>query len=540
MRKIVLVIITSFIVKGLIAQVGIGTLTPNSNAILELNAANKGLLLPRVSDTNAIIGTRPPGLQIFSTSDNKLYIFQGSKWLQVNPGSGAYWDLGGNSGTSPFNNFIGNTDDVPLTFSINGQRAGRISNSTASITSFGYQALYNNSGAYNTAFGQQALFQNGFGNYNTAVGASVLGNNSSGSYNTGIGSSNLQGNISGNNNTAVGFGTLPYNTASNNTAMGAEAGYSITTGYSNTAIGVAALHNSYIGHNNIAIGDSAMYYLTNSNQKNTAMGSKALLNSSGSFNTALGSNTLSNSVNGNYNTAIGYSNNVNSISLSNTTTLGSFTRADISDAVIIGSINGINGGTADALVGIGTTYPFAKVHIKFNSYPTSSFLIEETEDDYTRMEFRNINANSFWQINAKPEPVTGNSRMEFWNNSSGAYSTPFVILGNGNATLVGTLTQNSDARLKRNITPVRNSLQKLIQLNGYNYYWKSDNSDHNMQSGVIAQEVKKFFPELVEENEQGILSVNYSGLIPIMIESIKEQQKQIDELKLLVKQILNK
>jgi len=51
---------------------------------------------------------------------------------------------------------------------------------------------------------------------------------------------------------------------------------------------------------------------------------------------------------------------------------------------------------------------------------------------------------------------------------------------------------------------------------------------------LLAQEVKKVFPELVKENEKGELSVNYIGLIPVLIESIKEQQKQIDELKKLV------
>ena len=51
-----------------------------------------------------------------------------------------------------------------------------------------------------------------------------------------------------------------------------------------------------------------------------------------------------------------------------------------------------------------------------------------------------------------------------------------------------------------------------------------------MQTGVLAQEVQKLFPELVKENKEGIPSVNYSGPIPVLIESIKEQQKQIDAL----------
>ena len=52
--------------------------------------------------------------------------------------------------------------------------------------------------------------------------------------------------------------------------------------------------------------------------------------------------------------------------------------------------------------------------------------------------------------------------------------------------------------------------------------------------------MQKLFPELVKENKEGLLSVNYSGLIPVLIESIKEQQEQINELKKLVQQLLKK
>jgi Chaperone of endosialidase len=119
-----------------------------------------------------------------------------------------------------------------------------------------------------------------------------------------------------------------------------------------------------------------------------------------------------------------------------------------------------------------------------------------------------------------------------------------TLFSNGNATLVGTLTQSSDIRLKKNIVPLHLSLNKLTQLNGYTYNWISKDKDPNEQIGLIAQEVQKLYPQLVSEvkgeNGETTLAVNYTGLIPVMIESIKEQQKQIDELKLLVQKILNK
>ena len=70
----------------------------------------------------------------------------------------------------------------------------------------------------------------------------------------------------------------------------------------------------------------------------------------------------------------------------------------------------------------------------------------------------------------------------------------------------------------------------INQLNGYTYYWKDSDRDHDLQSGVLAQEVRQVLPHLVKEDDNGLLSVNYSGLIPVLIEAIKEQQKRIDEL----------
>ncbi len=109
------------------------------------------------------------------------------------------------------------------------------------------------------------------------------------------------------------------------------------------------------------------------------------------------------------------------------------------------------------------------------------------------------------------------------------YQNNLDVFANGNATLRGILTENSDIRLKRNITPLENSLNLLSQLNGYHYYWKSTTNDQSIQTGLVAQEVQKLFPELVKENEKGELSVNYSGLIPVLIESMKELKKQADD-----------
>ena len=129
------------------------------------------------------------------------------------------------------------------------------------------------------------------------------------------------------------------------------------------------------------------------------------------------------------------------------------------------------------------------------------------------------------------------AKISFGYYMSGTYTEKmFLNNATGILTVSGT-TYPSDIRLKKNITPLQNSLQKITQLSGYHYYWKNENNDNSLQTGVLAQEVQQLFPELVKENEKGILSVNYSGLIPVMIESIKEQQRQIDELKKMVEKL---
>lgn len=92
----------------------------------------------------------------------------------------------------------------------------------------------------------------------------------------------------------------------------------------------------------------------------------------------------------------------------------------------------------------------------------------------------------------------------------------------GDIHLEGKLINTSDRRLKMNITPLSGSLAKLSSLDGYHYHWKNKTKDQTLQTGVIAQEVEAIFPELVTTDKGGLKSVNYVGLIPHLIEAVKE------------------
>jgi hypothetical protein len=109
-------------------------------------------------------------------------------------------------------------------------------------------------------------------------------------------------------------------------------------------------------------------------------------------------------------------------------------------------------------------------------------------------------------------------------------SDALIIYKNGDATLAGMLTQNSDRRLKTNIKPLQSALENVLQLGGYSYNWKdTEQRGEALQIGVMAQEVQSIYPELVKEGDSGYLSVNYNGLVPVLIEATKEQQQLIQK-----------
>jgi len=95
-------------------------------------------------------------------------------------------------------------------------------------------------------------------------------------------------------------------------------------------------------------------------------------------------------------------------------------------------------------------------------------------------------------------------------------------------------TVASDMNLKENITDTKYGLNEVMQLRGVDYDWKRKDRGHDI--GVLAQEVEQVIPELVKEHEglQGrgkFKSVDYNKLVPVLIESIKELKKEIDDLK---------
>ena len=120
-------------------------------------------------------------------------------------------------------------------------------------------------------------------------------------------------------------------------------------------------------------------------------------------------------------------------------------------------------------------------------------------------------------------------------------SDAFKVMFNGDATVSNDLTVSgdvvisSDARLKSNIVSLGSTLPKLLQIDGKSYEMKG-----KQKIGVLAQEIKEVFPELVSKDDNEMLAVNYQGLVPVLINALKEQQSEIDELKDLVQSLVSK
>ena len=94
------------------------------------------------------------------------------------------------------------------------------------------------------------------------------------------------------------------------------------------------------------------------------------------------------------------------------------------------------------------------------------------------------------------------------------------------------ITAYSDAKLKENVVTIDNALEKVKALRGV-FYNRIDTEDKSRKIGVIAQEVQEVLPEVVSTNED-TLSVAYGNIVGVLIEAIKEQQTQIEELKTLI------
>ena len=169
---------------------------------------------------------------------------------------------------------------------------------------------------------------------------------------------------------------------------------------------------------------------------------------------------------------------------------------------------------------------------------SSQFLRSDTSDQKTSGTLR-FNDNIILSLGTSND-------AEFFCNGSHLYldlnsgignfyirdgtTTRFTFDDDGTFTATGNVTAYSDIKLKDNIETISNPLDKVKQINGVTFD-RIDTPELGRQMGVIAQDVEKVCPELVDTDDEGTKSVAYGNMVGLLIEAIKDQQKQIDELK---------
>ena len=115
----------------------------------------------------------------------------------------------------------------------------------------------------------------------------------------------------------------------------------------------------------------------------------------------------------------------------------------------------------------------------------------------------------------------------------GVGTSPSVVLGEIRAAGDITAFYSSDERLKTNITPIDNALNKLEQIKGYTFDWVPKEGVHSHEGndiGVIAQEVEKIIPNVVTTRDTGYKAVQYEKLVPLLIQAINELQLKVKQL----------
>lgn len=121
--------------------------------------------------------------------------------------------------------------------------------------------------------------------------------------------------------------------------------------------------------------------------------------------------------------------------------------------------------------------------------------------------------------------IVGNLSDEAYNSPN--YATPVQQPLES----FGTLDNQSDIRLKENLTEIKHSLAKLSNINGYQFDWKPEAEKQGHDVGLVAQELQVILPEAVSEGQDGYLRVDYTKVIPLLVAAIKELSWQVEELK---------
>ena len=200
----------------------------------------------------------------------------------------------------------------------------------------------------------------------------------------------------------------------------------------------------------------------------------------------------------------------------------------------------------DGNVGIGTTSPAVQLELG-NNTADEKLRLTGAASGKPLMTFYNT-TTKIGQIASSSVGVTvtslGSGNMSFENGGStrlaienggnvgiGDTTPSYKLDVDGTIRATGDVIAYSDVRVKENIKTIDNALEKVNKLRGVEF---NKIGSEEKSIGVIAQEIEKVLPEVVKEDEKGMKSVAYGNIVGVLIEAVKDQQKQIDELKSII------
>lgn len=529
----VLVVFLSLLCCGKISAqngVGIGTTTPDASALLDLTAANKGFLVPRIADTNNV--TSPAiGLLIYFSPNNTFYYWNGLHWQPLLSSNG----VDGATGATGFSGITGSTGAS----GING-----MSGATGNTGSSGVTGTTGSTG--NTG---------DIGFTGSTGDTGILGATGNTGFTGDVGNTGATGDIGFTGSTGSTGATGPVGCATPNYLMKSNGTQAVCT--------VAPVFED--GSGNVGIKTTS---------PSRALSIKEVVKISSSGSSAAEADIL-------FDNAGSIAAESHLYLTSNSTGIGSGDIIFKSGAESVSSslnrviIKGSNG-----RVGIGTASPGGILHITdtstyehlFSGYTFKTTRIISAQEyglklthDAARTYFQTINAGGAATTRMVMNSSNGNIGI-----GTVTPSENLEVCGNikaiGNINASGTINAgqaiscSSDIRYKKNISLLPNNvLSNVIKLKAVNYYWRTKEFPDKQftdtkQIGFIAQEIETVFPELVFTDKEGYKSVDYSRLTPLLVEAIKElnakneawqkqvaaQQAQLQEQQQQIKELRDK
>jgi hypothetical protein len=497
---------------------GIGISTPNASALLHIDLGTstaKGVLITGTYDASSTIPNLGAG--------SRMMFYPGKGAFRTGVVDGIQWD-----------------------------------NANVGDYSFATGANTTATGFYSTAMGQST---NASGYASIATGA---GTTASGNYSTALG---VGSTASGFFSTAMGQGTV---------AFGDE---SVAMGYLSTASATASFA---VGQNTTASGDAS-----------TALGIST--NASGHYSTAIGGNTSAKSgyetVLGRWNTDYTPLNTSGWDPADRLFTIGNGTSSSSRSDALVVLKNGVSqfspGGSNIQILAGNNIQAYANGGLNLTTYSNdpikfTTFTNGGSGSERMRilsngnvgigistpnapLAFTNTTGSKICLYESSPNSQYGfavqggqlqlysdasAAKISFGYYSSGTFTERMYLTNSSGILTVAGTNYPSDARYKKQITRLQNPLEKIMAINGVEYFMRanefpSKHFDDKLQVGLIAQEVEKVLPQAVQTGEDGYKAIDYARVVPLLVEGIKEQQhliekqqQQIDELKKLLEKLL--